>query len=79
MAAIEFILIILDVAHWNNVYHRPSPVDAKPIKAYLEKDEQLIADFLRGLRNVHVEHNPLSQAVKYSSNLFPDTGLNLLY
>jgi DNA-binding HxlR family transcriptional regulator len=59
-AAIEFIPIIFDLAHWADLYHRPSPVHVRPIQAYLGKDKKLISDFLRGLRKVHLERKPLS-------------------
>ena len=55
-AAIQFISIIFDLAHWANRYHQPSQVHVKPIEAYLGKDRQLIDDFLRRLRQIHVEH-----------------------
>ena len=60
-AAIEFIPIIFDLAHWADRYHHPSPMHVQPIQAYLKKDKKLISDFLNGLRKVHLEHKPLAE------------------
>lgn len=68
-AAIQFIPIIFDLAHWADRYHQPSQAHVKPIEAYLGKDRQLIDDFLRGLRQIHLEHKPLSEVDKIFEKL----------
>jgi len=60
-AAIEFVPIIFDLAHWSNTYHKPSPEYVRPIKAYMGKDKNLIKEFQNGLRKIHLYKVPLNK------------------
>lgn len=59
--AIQFIPIIFNLAHWAESHHHPSQIFVKPIEAYLGDDKGLIDNFLKGLRQIHLEHKPLAE------------------
>ena len=60
-SAIQFIPIIFNLAHWADTHHHPSQVFVKPIEAYLGDDKGLIDNFLKGLRQIHLEHKPIAE------------------
>ena len=59
--AIQFIPIIFNLAHWAESHHHPSQIFVKPIEAYLGDDKGLIDNFLKGLRQIHLEHKPIAE------------------
>ena len=59
--AIQFIPIIFNLAHWAESHHHPSQIFVKPIEAYLGDDKGLIDNFLKGLRQLHLEHKPIAE------------------
>ncbi|MDB9697335.1 winged helix-turn-helix transcriptional regulator, partial [Amylibacter sp.] len=60
-AAIEFVPIIFDLAHWSNTYHKPSPEYVKPIKDYMGGNKRLIKEFQDGLRKIHLRKIPIDK------------------
>ena len=60
-SAIQFIPIIFNLAHWADTHHHPSQIFVKPIEAYLGDDKGLIDNFLKGLRQIHLEHKPIAE------------------
>jgi DNA-binding PadR family transcriptional regulator len=60
-AAIEFVPIIFDLAHWSNTYHKPSPEYVKPIKDYMGGNKKLIKEFQNGLRKIHLRKIPIDK------------------
>ena len=60
-AAIEFVPIIFDLAHWSNTYHKPSPEYVKPIKDYMGGNKKLIKEFQDGLRKIHLRKIPIDK------------------
>ena len=60
-AAIEFVPIIFDLAHWSNIYHKPSPEYVKPIKDYMGGNKKLIKEFQDGLRKIHLRKIPIDK------------------
>ena len=60
-SAIQFIPIIFNLAHWADTHHHPSQIFVKPIEAYLGDDKGLIDNFLKGLRQIHVEPKPIAE------------------
>lgn len=63
-SAIQFIPIIFNLAHWADTHHHPSQIFVKPIEAYLGDDKGLIDNFLKGLRQIHLEHKPITEVDK---------------
>lgn len=59
-AAIAFMPIIFNLAHWADEYDQPSELFIKPIENYLNGDKDLIDTFLDGLRKIHLEQIPIS-------------------
>ena len=62
--AIQIIPIIFNLAHWADTHHHPSQIFVKPIEAYLGDDKGLIDNFLKGLRQIHLEHKPITEVDK---------------
>ena len=60
-AAIEFVPIIFDLAHWSNTYHKSSPEYVKPIKDYMGGNKKLIKEFQDGLRKIHLRKIPIDK------------------
>ena len=60
-SAIQFIPIIFNLAHWADTHHQASQIFVKPIEAYLGDDKGLIDNFLKGLRQIHLEHKPIAE------------------
>ena len=60
-SAIQFIPIIFNLAHWADTHHHPSQIFVKPIEAYLGDEKGLIDNFLKGLRQIHLEHKPIAE------------------
>ena len=60
-AAISFVPIIFDLAHWSNTYHKPSPEHVKPIKDYMSGNKNLIKQFQNGLREIHLYKKPINK------------------
>lgn len=63
-SAIQFIPIIFNLAHWADTHHQASQIFVKPIEAYLGDDKGLIDNFLKGLRQIHLEHKPITEVDK---------------
>ena len=60
-AAISFVPIIFELAHWSNTYHKPSPEHVKPIKDYMSGNKNLIKQFQNGLREIHLYKKPINK------------------